>query len=99
MEQEKATEKQIQALMKAKLHDTPWTLTKKEAWTIMNEKFGNNGDDVDLTPNRPGEAPKVAQKGSNGQTAMYVSYAKDLIVAGKTMEEAINTIQVIKEAF
>ena len=32
-------------------------------------------------------------------TTMYVSYAKDLIVAGKTTEEAVNTINHLKETF
>jgi len=97
MEIEKATDKQIQAIMKAKLHDQPWTLSKKEAWAIMNAKFGNGDENIPVE--KPGYAPKTAQKGCNGQTAMYVSYAKDLMVSGMTMEEAVNNIQAIKEAF
>ena len=38
-----------------------------------------------------------AKKPAFNQNAMYVSYAKDLIVAGKTKEEAIKIIQQLRE--
>ena len=38
---EQATKAQIDAILKAKLHETPWTLTKREAWKIMNDRFGD----------------------------------------------------------
>ena len=41
--EEKATDKQISAIMKAKLHEAPWTLSKKEAWSIMNDRYGGEG--------------------------------------------------------
>lgn len=45
------------------------------------------------------EAMNKPQKQANGNTAMYVSYVKDLIVSGKKKEEAIQDIKDIKEAF
>ena len=48
------------------------------------------------------ETQKTAQNGSqkpyNG-AAMYVSYGKDLIIAGKTLKEAITIVESLKEAF
>ena len=38
-------------------------------------------------------------KGTNGQTAMYVSYAKDLIVSGVQIDDAIEQVKKIKTAF
>ena len=46
---------------------------------------------------RPGETPSKY----NGQTAMYVSYAKDIFTSarGTTMEDAIALVKKAKEAF
>ena len=40
MNEERATDKQIAAITKAKLHEQPWTLSKREAWKLMDDKFG-----------------------------------------------------------
>ena len=42
-------------------------------------------------------APAVSKP--NNSTTMYVSYAKDLVVSGMNVEEAIGAIEQIKEAF
>ena len=87
---EQATEPQIKAILKLKLHDAPWQLTKQEAWKLMQEQAENPKVPVV----RPGEV--VKPKSANGHTAMYVSYVKDLIVAGKTPEEAFKIIQELR---
>ena len=47
---EKATDKQIAAIMKARLHDSPWTLSKQEAWGIMNDRFGDRSTPQEQYP-------------------------------------------------
>ena len=42
---------------------------------------------------------RTSQSGLKSQNAMFVSYAKDLILAGKSCEEAVKIIQDLKEAF
>ena len=51
-----------------------------------------------------GTEPKPSSRGTEPKpsyrdTAFYVSYAKDLIVSGKTVKEAIKAVQELKEAF
>ena len=111
MTEEKASDLQINAIMKMKLHPAPWTLTKAEAWKLMDDnKRGVSNGKVDAPVERPQDnKPKSA----NGHTAMYVSYAKDLFCAmvdarvkagDKTavencMKESIELIKQAKEAF
>lgn len=65
---EQATPKQIEAIQKLKLHATPWTLSKKEAWTIMDDHFkGKEKFEKEVTASeypvvRPGFTPKVEEK-------------------------------------
>ena len=63
---EQATQAQIKALQKLKLHPEPWTLSKREAWAIMDEhfkgkeKFEKNLEKFDNAPVvRPGEPQKT----------------------------------------
>lgn len=43
--------------------------------------------------------PMVKPSSVNGHKAMYVSYVKDLVVAGKSVEEAIKLIKQAYDAF
>jgi len=43
--------------------------------------------------------PPVPPKTDSRNATMYVAYAKDLIIAGKTTEEAITAIRALKAAF
>ena len=49
----------------------------------------------------PVEVVKIpaVEKKANSHTTMYVSYCKDLMVAGMTIENAINAVQRLKKAF
>ena len=44
-------------------------------------------------------AAGVSFKSQNSTAAMYASYAKDLVVAGKPKEEAVEIVKFFKEAF
>ena len=51
-------------------------------------------------PNAVASVPQETKVISNdGPKSMYVSYVKDLVVAGKTIDEAIEIIKKAKEAF
>ena len=58
MTEEQATQAQIKALQKLKLHAEPWTLSKKEAWTIMDEHFKDK-EKFDKNLEKYNEAPVV----------------------------------------
>ena len=55
---EQATAKQIETLQKMKLHATPWTLTKQEAWKLLNDAFEKD-EKPEAEVVRPGYVPKV----------------------------------------
>ena len=55
---EQATQKQIEAIQKLKLHATPWTLSKKEAWSIMDNHF-KGSEKPNVPVERPGEPVKT----------------------------------------
>ena len=58
---EQATPKQIETLQKMKLHATPWTLTKQEAWKLLNDAFEKD-EKPEAEVVRPGYVPKVEPK-------------------------------------
>lgn len=58
---------------------------------------GDSEDKKEVEVERP-QAKSKMPTGFN-QTAMYVSYAKDLVVAGKTFNEAIKIIQDLQKVF
>jgi len=72
----------------------------------MKGKFFNM-ENMKLAEGDAAIPEKVAEKGSNGQTAMYVSYAKDIFCALYTieydekiiMQQAIDLVKQAKTAF
>ena len=59
--------------------------------------YGSADGEVEapIKTERPGEPVKS----KNNFSTMYVSYVKDLVVAGKSVEEAIKVIKQAQEAF
>ena len=101
---ENASSAQINAIIKAKLHDKPWELSKQEAWKILNDKFGDSEDS---------KPQKSHQNGSNDSrnATMYISYAKDIFCnlnehktdletsQAEMMAQAINLVKQAQAAF
>ena len=53
---------------------------------------------VFTAPQQPSVSPIVEARAAK-DTSIYTSYVKDLVVAGKTIEEAIKIVKQAKEAF
>ena len=58
---------------------------------------GRGEDVVEVV--KPGVSQQEIKVSNKAHTTMYVSYGKDLINNGMTKEEAVNTIQYLREAF
>ena len=94
---EKATDKQIAAIMKAKLHPEPWTLTKAEAWQLMRENF-----DKDEKPPvvRPEYTEKKAQNGREFHLSIEECRARALECSIEALKDkSIGEIRELTEIY
>jgi len=87
---EPATTPQINAIMKAKLHPAPWTLTKQEAWKLMNEKFPNK----EASEEAPFPVEKVGYKPAPSSKEFHLSPEQ---VNTNALNIAISFAELVKQ--
>lgn len=91
--EEKATEKQISFGKNLNIEGID-EMTKAEARLAINRVMNKDEEQVEVV-----KIPSPTVKAKNGTAAMYVSYAKDLVVAGMDVEKAMVTISLLKANF
>ena len=88
---EGATDKQKQFMKQLGITAIP-NLSKQAARELIQAKLSED-DKPEVVKMNGGSRPK------NGTKAMYVSYAKDLVVSGMDVVDAIDAIKKIEGAF
>lgn len=87
-----------------KLKDSVGKFVSVEVFTDKNDKekitkfYGKSEDEAEKINDSEVSKPTKSTK-STGSTTMYVSYVKDLIIAGKSLEQAIEIITAARAAF
>ena len=79
-------------------------VTEQNGFNNIKKFLGERSEDEETESNEPSQEKKsgsvpVMGKSESFPVSMKVSYAKDLIVAGKTQEEAVKIVKALEEAF